>query len=105
MDETSSKRVYVYKIGSITRSFTFLLAGFFALGGLFNIVRVMRKYLRSNPIFQWSHYASSVGIVFRVCSKNKLYVQRQPKFESANLNISFLQDVEKSHLNSGLQIR
>jgi len=38
IDDANTKRIYVYKIGTFTLSYVLLLACFFALGGLYQIV-------------------------------------------------------------------
>ncbi len=46
--------------------------------------------LRTNSVFQGRYYASAIGIIFWICSKNKLYIQRKTQLKTTNLDITFL---------------
>src|SRR5690606_23344723 len=64
----------------------------------------MRENLGAYSIFQRCNDASAIGVIFWVCSENKLNIQRQPYGKPTYLHIAFLQNIEKCNLNPRLQI-
>ena len=64
----------------------------------------MGQYLRSYTVFQRGNYATPVGIVLRIGSKHKLYIQRYTQVKTTYLHIAFLQYVEEGYLQARLQI-
>jgi len=74
-----------------------------AAGDLY-IFRIVCKNLTFNTILKGRNDRPAVGIVLRIGCKHKLYVQRQPQLEAADLYVALLQDVEKRHLYARLQV-
>ncbi|CAI8290425.1 MAG: Uncharacterised protein [Flavobacteriia bacterium] len=75
------------------------------LHGCFQIVRIVGQYLTPDAVFERRNDGTAVGVIFRVGREDELKVQRQPQFETPNLDIALLQDVEQGDLDPGLQVR
>src|SRR5690606_29587225 len=55
---------------------------------------IVSDNLTVNAVLQRSDYTSTVRVIFGVRGKYKLNIQRHAQLESANLDVTFLQDIE-----------
>src|SRR5690606_30790809 len=65
---------------------------------------VVGEDLALDSVFERGDDGPAVGVILRVGGKHKLNVERQAKFESADLDVFFLQHVEQGDLYARLQI-
>ena len=59
----------------------------------------MRANFRADAIFQRRNDFSSCGVVLRIRREHQQHIERQPHRITLNLDVAFLHDVEKPHLN------
>ena len=64
----------------------------------------MRANLRANAVFQRGNDFSARRVIFRVGAEDQGHIERQSHRISLNLHVTFLHDVEQSHLNFSRQV-
>ena len=67
--------------------------------------RIVGANHTANAVLQGSHQPAPIGVVLGIGTENHAQIQLQPDGKPADLHITFLEDVEQTHLNLGAQVR